>query len=263
MGPMQIAADMPPCWLDDEPARALRSVLDGAGLRAWATGGAVRDGLLGRDRPRVAEILVAGTPSRIRRTMAASPFLLCPDKAYRPSCEEWTPIALRLVPLGDTSLGPSLERDAIGRDFTLNAVRCDLSGHIADPLGGLRDLAGSRVRLASPSSLRDDPVRVIRYARMRALVGETDPDPEAYGEALAYASRIADAPAPAVLRETLRLLMLPDDALRRSLRDLDRLGALETLALAPDRHRLLRYLGALSPSDPARSDPFLRLGVLV
>lgn len=75
---------------------------------------------------------------------------------------------------GDTSLvmdfsllQGTLEEDLQSRDFTINAMAIDIraQGSIIDPLKGGRDLQERWLRLCNPSSLEDDPVRVIRAVR--------------------------------------------------------------------------------------------------
>ncbi len=65
--------------------------------------------------------------------------------------------------------GDSLEADLRGRDFTINAIAMDIhSGEILDPLGGVKDIREKRIRACSPTSLSDDPIRILRAVRMAA-----------------------------------------------------------------------------------------------
>jgi putative nucleotidyltransferase with HDIG domain len=129
--------------------------------------------------------------------------------------------------------GEGLETDLRGRDFTLNALAVRLSelvlggeAPIIDPLGGLADLEGRRLRLCSETALRDDPVRALRGVRLAlALDIEISPD---LAEALSRSGpRLSDVAAERLRDELLRLLELPRGG--RGLRELDRLGLLETL----------------------------------
>ena len=66
----------------------------------------------------------------------------------------------------------SLEEDLRGRDFTLNAIALDVHTHkIYDPLGGAADLRAKELRLCSPTSLSDDPIRVLRAIRLASNFG--------------------------------------------------------------------------------------------
>jgi len=69
--------------------------------------------------------------------------------------------------------GSDLDRDLRDRDFTINAMALDIRSpqELLDPLGGAADLRNKRLRASSPSSLKDDPVRVLRAVRMAASYG--------------------------------------------------------------------------------------------
>jgi tRNA nucleotidyltransferase/poly(A) polymerase len=68
--------------------------------------------------------------------------------------------------------GETLMDDLAGRDFTINAVAMDLhSGEIIDPMGGVNDIRARLIRACRPSSLSDDPVRILRAVRQAAAFG--------------------------------------------------------------------------------------------
>lgn len=66
--------------------------------------------------------------------------------------------------------GPDLESDLRARDFTINAIAVTLDEPqvLLDPLGGAADLIAKRLRACSPTSLDDDPLRVLRGVRLAA-----------------------------------------------------------------------------------------------
>ena len=72
----------------------------------------------------------------------------------------------------------SLEQDMERRDFTINAIARRLeTGELLDPLGGRADLARRVLRTTSPTSFRDDPLRIVRGLRFVAQLGfEPDED---------------------------------------------------------------------------------------
>jgi len=71
-----------------------------------------------------------------------------------------------------TYRGADLEADLRARDFTMNALAYDLRANaILDPLEGAVDLRAKRIRACSPTSLTDDPVRVLRGIRQAAAFG--------------------------------------------------------------------------------------------
>ncbi len=60
-----------------------------------------------------------------------------------------------------------LESDLAARDFTINAMAVDTAhpDQLIDPTGGQADLREKRIRACLPSSLANDPVRVLRAVR--------------------------------------------------------------------------------------------------
>ena len=68
-----------------------------------------------------------------------------------------------------TYRGNSLEEDLRARDFTINAIAFDLHAQtLIDPLNGASDLRAKAIRACSPTSLSDDPVRILRAVRQAA-----------------------------------------------------------------------------------------------
>lgn len=65
--------------------------------------------------------------------------------------------------------GRNLEEDLRNRDFTINAIALDLrTNTLLDPLNGASDLRSKLIRVCSPSSISDDPVRILRAIRQAA-----------------------------------------------------------------------------------------------
>jgi poly(A) polymerase len=65
--------------------------------------------------------------------------------------------------------GADLDTDLRGRDFTINAIAFDLRNQtILDPLGGGSDLRGKLISACSDTSLKDDPIRILRAVRQAA-----------------------------------------------------------------------------------------------
>ncbi len=142
------------------------------GHDAWLVGGAVRDRLLGRggaDAPLDVDIVlpgdVAAAAQAVRRAAGGgtAAFALSDDfgawRVVGPG-HAWQ---IDLSPLLDGSLDADLRR----RDLTLNAIAEPLSGgELVDPTGGLADLRAGRLRMVSPWSFSDDPLRVMRLPRL-------------------------------------------------------------------------------------------------
>ncbi len=71
--------------------------------------------------------------------------------------------------------GGTIERDLRARDFTINALAVRWAGRtaveIVDVTGGQRDLEQRILRRVSPSSLAEDPVRLLRAVRFAIQLG--------------------------------------------------------------------------------------------
>jgi len=68
-----------------------------------------------------------------------------------------------------TGSGQSLEEDLRARDFTINAIAYNLRDNtIIDPMDGANDIRAKVIRACSPTSLSDDPVRILRGVRQAA-----------------------------------------------------------------------------------------------
>ncbi|WP_161883914.1 HDIG domain-containing metalloprotein [Deinococcus alpinitundrae] len=63
-------------------------------------------------------------------------------------------------------LPTDLTAELLRRDFTVNALAMDQAGHVTDPSGGLSDLKRRSLRMVSEHNLRDDPLRLLRAARL-------------------------------------------------------------------------------------------------
>lgn len=187
-------ADTTGAWRDT--AEYVRSL----GLDAYLVGGAVRDELLGlphKDQDfvvpgtgyaelraalephgRVEDLEVAGQRVGLRlfprdraaRALAPAGIEFAPPRAERstgPGRHDFEIVA-------DPSL--RLEVDMERRDFTVNAIARSLAtGELVDPFGGRADLERRVLRTVSPTSFRDDPLRIVRGLR---LISQFDLDPD-------------------------------------------------------------------------------------
>jgi tRNA nucleotidyltransferase/poly(A) polymerase len=71
-----------------------------------------------------------------------------------------------------TYRGGNLKEDLHARDFTMNAIAFNLQDQtLIDPLNGASDLRNRLIRTCSPTSLSDDPVRILRAVRQAAALG--------------------------------------------------------------------------------------------
>jgi len=196
----------------------------------YLVGGAVRDALLGLPIHDL-DFALSGDALAIARRIAN---LLGGD--YYPLDEERQ--AGRVL-LGDPSgrrqaldfaalRGPDLESDLRGRDFTVNAMAVALNEPqiLLDPLGGAADLSAKRLRACSPSSLADDPLRILRGVRL-AAAHQLNIEKATRQWMRQAAPKLANVSAERVRDELFRILegRRPDLAMRA----LDLLGALPVI----------------------------------
>jgi poly(A) polymerase len=179
---------------------------------AWVVGGAVRDALLGRE---VVDADIVVTPGE--EAAAAKGIARAAGGAAFPLSEEfgtWRAIsAERDWHVDVTALrGADLDADLAHRDFTVNAVAvplAELDAAPIDPTGGVADLERRVLRVVSERSFADDPLRLLRAARIAAAL-ELEIDSGTVELARAESSRAAEPAGERRLGE-LRLLVAGPD----------------------------------------------------
>jgi poly(A) polymerase len=202
---------------------------------AWIVGGAIRDAALGREVVDV-DLAVGSDAHTAARAIADA----ARGASFELSAEFGTWRALagdRAWHVDVTRLrGDDLAADLALRDFTVNAVAvalADPGAEPTDPHGGLADLERRVLRAVSERSFTDDPLRILRAARLAAGLGL---ELEAGTAALALAaSPRAGEPAGERQLGELRLLISGPDPIR-GLELLDELGA--TPAVLPELEAL-------------------------
>jgi poly(A) polymerase len=197
---------------------------------AWLVGGAIRDRVLGRATSDL-DVVVDGDPADAARAIAraagrAACFALSEQfGAWRVSARDssWQIDVERLR-------DGSLQADLALRDFTVNAIAEPIAGgEPIDPLGGLRDLAAGRLRMVAPGAFAQDPLRVLRLARI-AVELDLAPERETVLCAREHARELSRCSPERVFME-LRRIVASAQALR-GLALLDELSA--TLVVLPE-----------------------------
>ncbi len=190
----------------------------------WIVGGAVRDALAGRAVTDL-DLALAGDAGVAARRIADA----AGGHAFELSAEfgTWRALARDRSWHADVTplRGDGIEADLAERDFTVNAIAvalADPAGEPVDPHGGAADAGARLLRAVSERSFTDDPLRVLRAARLAAWLGfELEPRTERL--AAAAAERAGEPAGERQLAE-LRLLV-GGPAPVRGLELLDRLGA--------------------------------------
>jgi poly(A) polymerase len=205
-------------------ARKTCEELQRAGYAAFVVGGAVRDLLLGI-RPKDFDVATSATPEEVRSVFRRSRIIgrrfqivhvLCGPEMVETSTfrahftreadEENRDEHGRM--LSDNVFGTQAE-DAMRRDFTVNALFYDpVSEEVWDYVHGLRDLKAKKlVMIGDPATrYREDPVRMLRAARLAAKLGLTI-DPKTREPIRELRHLLENVPQARLFEEILKLLL--------------------------------------------------------
>jgi putative nucleotidyltransferase with HDIG domain len=146
------------------------------GVSAWATGGYLRDAILGRASHDI-DIAIAGDPLTLGAELA--PLLgghFFPLREERGQARVLLPeqrVHIDLMPLR----APDLEGDLRLRDYTIDAMAAPIDGlgdgsaELIDPTAGLADLRAGIVRMTGEQAFNDDPLRLLRGPRIATELG--------------------------------------------------------------------------------------------
>jgi tRNA nucleotidyltransferase/poly(A) polymerase len=259
--------------LQDPALRTAMLVLDADKGATRIVGGAVRDALLGRP------VMDADLATTLRPADVVARAEAAGIKAVPTGIAHGTvTVIVAGRPFEVTTLRRDVETDgrhavvaftedwradARRRDFTMNALYCDISGSITDHVGGLADLAAGRVRFVGSAAdrIREDYLRILRFFRFFAWYGSGRPDSEALKACAREKAGIASLSAERVWAELKRLLSAPDPA-----RALLWMRTTEVLQKALPEcwgidavHRLM----AAEAAENWRPDPLLRLAAIL
>jgi putative nucleotidyltransferase with HDIG domain len=137
----------------------------------WLVGGAVRDRVLGRSCTDF-DVVVAGDAQEPARALARATGGHCFALSDRFGAWRVIDRDRRWQVDVMTLIGETIEADLARRDLTINAIAEPLGGGAPiDPFGGLEDLAAGRIRMVSDSAFQEDPLRVLRVARLACELG--------------------------------------------------------------------------------------------
>lgn len=259
-------------WLASQETRLVLAALTAKGAEARAVGGAVRNSLLGQPVKDI-DIATTATPDEVIGLAAAAGL-----KAIATGIEHGTvTLIAHHVPYEVTTLRRDVEtfgrharvtyttdwaEDAQRRDFTINALYCDASGTIHDPLGGLADIEARRVRFigCAEDRIREDYLRILRFFRFTAEYAGGAPDAEGLQASRALAGGLDQLSAERIRAELLRLLAAPDGI--RTALAMTAAGITGHVLPAPPDAPLLERLDAIEQALDRPPDPILRLAAL-
>ena len=215
--------------LDPTPVGIVRELVR-AGYEAYIVGGAIRDLLLGKT-PKDYDISTSATPEQVRAVFGRRRCHVIGRRFrlahVRGGSELYEVSTFRRQPneqerqgrkhddgpmiWNDNCFG-TLEDDAKRRDFTVNALYFDVTGHrgVIDFSGGYEDIRKGVVRcIGKPAErMAEDPVRMLRALKLVGQCGfRLEPKLEAVIRANAPAIRLASSAR--LFEELLKLLANP------------------------------------------------------
>ncbi|HET6390155.1 CCA tRNA nucleotidyltransferase [Hyphomicrobium sp.] len=259
-------------WLRTAAIGKVFAALAKGGATTRVVGGAVRNALM--DRP-VKEVDIATTarPAETMRLAKAAGL-----GAYPTGIDHGTiTVVADGHPYEITTLRRDVEtdgrhavvaftddwkQDASRRDFTINALYCDLEGNVYDPVGGLEDLRKRRVRFIGDAKerIREDYLRILRFFRFSAQYGNGQIDPTGLAAAEEMKEGMSLLSAERVRAEMLKLLAAPGAP--EVLAVMYKAGILQLVVrtrLEPDRFERFAAIEAALGEAP---DPVTRLAAL-
>jgi len=211
-------------WLNSQALKSVFSLL-GNHDEVRVVGGAVRDALLGEavgdidlatvHRPE--EIMRRAQNAGIRAVATGGDHgtvSLIVVHANRTHVFEVTPLRIDVETDGRhavTAPTQSWKLDAQRRDFFINALYCDESGTVHDPVDGYGDVVARRVRFIGEASQRieEDYLRILRFFRFSALYGKGLLDAQGLAACIAGKQGLMQLSAERIKKEIFKLLEAP------------------------------------------------------
>ncbi|MFW6076374.1 MAG: CCA tRNA nucleotidyltransferase [Hyphomicrobiales bacterium] len=263
-------------WLADPRLQRVLGALSAEGGEARVAGGAVRNALLGEP---VSDIDVATTevPTRVvdlarRAGLDVHPtgldhgtVTVVAKDAQGPRAFEVTTLRIDVETYGrhaQVAFTDDWSADARRRDFTMNAMYCDGSGTVFDPVGGYVDLMERRVRFVGKPEerIREDFLRILRFFRFHARYGHGAPDSNGLSACVALQEGLETLSAERIRQEMLKLLVAPGAV--TVLRVMVETGiAKRILPTGHDLERMSR-MAEIDASHRLEPDPVLRLAAI-
>ncbi|RFB79295.1 CCA tRNA nucleotidyltransferase [Methylovirgula sp. 4M-Z18] len=254
-------------FLNDEPLRRLLAVLNQNGEEARVVGGAVRNALLDLP-PGDVDLATTERPERVMQRVAAAGLRPIPTGIEHGTVTvmveghsfEVTTLREDVATDGRhavVAFGRDFVRDALRRDFTINALSCNADGEIFDYTGGLDDLQARRVRFIGDAltRIREDYLRILRFFRFHATYGEGPLDRAGFDAAIAARHGLAQLSKERIRVELLKLLAT--DRCLPVLRECNKAGFLNLILAGIAQP--LRVAWLIARGD---ADALLRLGAL-
>ncbi|MFD2264828.1 hypothetical protein ACFSM5_18120 [Lacibacterium aquatile] len=236
-------------WWSGKAAQKVMEALEG---KAWFVGGGVRDALLGQPVTDVDIATLWASRAMQKRFRDRGLWCYLTGRRLGTMTVERGDWSAQVTPVQAHPGEPRDARaDAFRRDFTINTLVADREGRIHDPVErGLADLRAGRVRfVVDPGvSLREDPVRLIRFLRFQAIYGRIPPNPETTEACRRAANSLLPKAEPFRVGLMLQKLVGCSQAVK-ALELAEQFGAMGSLLPRPDIPALQALLTEVPDAD--------------
>ena len=262
-------------WLRNPSTLAVMQALTRGGAEVRFVGGCVRDALLGRQGVDNIDIATSTAPNQVITLLEDAGLKAIPTGLQHGTVtavaanETFEITTLRRDINTDgrhatVAFTTDWSTDANRRDFTINAMYCDLDGTLYDPLGGADDLRSGKIRFVGNANRRieEDVLRILRFFRFYAHFGKDRPDAEALAACGAAVEKLDTLSGHRIRVELLKWLDAPDPI--QALKYADDCGVLaSTLKFFPNETAIVKVQNLVSvETKMGRADPIRRLAVL-
>lgn len=205
-------------WLKSPEIQTLAGAFARAGFELRFVGGCVRDTILGRNFSEI-DAATNATPDQVIALLEAANIRAIPTGIQHGTVTalvnekpfEITTLRKDVTTDGrhaEVAFGTSWEEDAHRRDFTMNALYLGIDGTLYDVVGGHDDCKAGRVKFIGDASarIREDYLRILRYFRFVASVGDNQFDEDALAACAANKRGIEQLSGERIQQELLKLL---------------------------------------------------------
>ncbi|HMK89106.1 MAG TPA: CCA tRNA nucleotidyltransferase [Methylocystis sp.] len=257
--------------LRDPKLARLFTALAATGCEARVVGGAVRDALLGLT-PKEIDVATTALPEAVAKAATAAGLKSAPTGLAHGTITiivEKTPFEVTTLRedvetygrAAKVRFGADFEKDALRRDFTVNALSLAPDGRLYDYTGGRDDLAARKIRFIGDPATRiaEDYLRILRFFRFHASIGDGALDRDGLHAAILARENLSILSRERVRAELLKLLAAPRAA--STLREMSQAGIIEVL-LGIDYPGRLERLGLVEEAAGRLPDALLRLAAL-
>jgi len=225
--------------LADPKLARLFAALEATGGETRVVGGAVRDVLFGLD-PHEVDLATTARPDAVLAAARGAGLKGVPtgiDHGTVTIVVEGTPFEVTTLRedvetfgrAAKVRFGDDFEKDALRRDFTVNALSLTPDGRLHDYTGGLADIEARRIRFIGDPATRiaEDYLRILRFFRFHAAHGVGPFDAAGLHAAIAARENLSVLSRERIRAELLKLL-----AARRAapaLREMSQAGVIEVI----------------------------------